>query len=35
MIISEFSKRVYDAVSKIPRGQVKTYKEIARVDEGN
>ncbi len=30
MIISEFSKRVYDAVSKIPRGQVRTYKEIAR-----
>ena len=28
--ISEFSKRVYDAVSEIPPGRVKTYGEIAR-----
>jgi methylated-DNA-[protein]-cysteine S-methyltransferase len=28
--ISEFSKRVYEAVSEIPPGQIKTYGEIAR-----
>ncbi len=29
MTISEFEKRVYDAVRRIPRGKVKTYKQIA------
>jgi O-6-methylguanine DNA methyltransferase len=28
--ISEFSQKVYDAVSQIPKGQVRTYKDIAR-----
>ena len=29
MTISEFSRKVYEAVSQIPKGQVRTYKDIA------
>lgn len=29
--ITSFQKRVYDAVKLIPRGQVRTYKEIADI----
>ncbi len=28
--MSQFEKRVYEAVSRIPRGEVRSYKQIAR-----
>jgi O-6-methylguanine DNA methyltransferase len=31
MTISAFREKVYEAVSKIPRGEVRTYKDIAGV----
>lgn len=29
-MVSEFQQRVYDTISKIPRGKVATYKDVAR-----
>ena len=30
-MITKFQKKVYQAVKKIPKGKVMTYKEVARV----